>query len=409
MFGKPVTSTKHGSRPGLNKWNPSNVKTPSQEDLLGYVLGALDAQEQRDLQELIDQQPEIEEQLLEIKAALRPLDSLDTSGPRPGLARRTCEAVANWQKEDPFPFSGADAPSDLNSQTPKPEFAGSESPRSTSLDSESLRSTVDACLQAADSHSATIEQDDRPEPRRIHERLIHPSTWSLPDVLVGMALIAIVSGILFPTISYTRFHSRLADCQDNLRQVGAALYDYSTCNDGCFVAIPDGNLGVSGCFGPILKDGGFLDDDSLLACAGLGSSAPMVKIPSCEQIIQAGCKVELANYHRNMAGHYGYTMGYKERDQYIPPRNLGRINVVLVSDQPSVDLPGRRSANHGGHGQNCLFEDGHVGYVVGHILGNDALFENDYGYVGPGTHAADNVIAPSHLAPVELVKSKVAE
>ena len=72
------------------------MKQPSQEELLGYVLGALDAQEQRNVQQLIDQNPELEEQLLEIKNSLLPLDCLDTSGPRPGLARRTCEMVACW-------------------------------------------------------------------------------------------------------------------------------------------------------------------------------------------------------------------------------------------------------------------------------------------------------------------------
>ena len=74
--------------------NPS-----SQDDLLGYLLGALDAQEQRDLQQKIDNDPALEESLLDLKAALVPLDSLDAKGYRPGLARRTCEAVANWDTD----------------------------------------------------------------------------------------------------------------------------------------------------------------------------------------------------------------------------------------------------------------------------------------------------------------------
>jgi len=75
------------------------VNDPSQQDLLGYVLGALDAQEQRELQKQIDNDPALEESLLDIKAALVPLDSIDNKGYRPGLARRTCEAVANWDAE----------------------------------------------------------------------------------------------------------------------------------------------------------------------------------------------------------------------------------------------------------------------------------------------------------------------
>ena len=355
------------------------MKTPSQEDLLGYVLGALDAQEQRDLQKLIDQTPEIEEQLLEIKAALLPLDSLETSGPRPGLARRTCEAVANWQNDAP--------PASLSN-----------------FDATALSTSIDSCVHAAHSSettSATVRDAElRPAFR---ERLLHPSTWSLPDVMVGVALLAIMSGILFPTISYSRYNSRVAMCQGNLQQVGHALQQYSELNDGCFVAIPsDGNLAVSGCFGPILKDMGLLPDDALLACAGTSASLPPVRIPSCQQVINASCDDQLNYYRHSMAGHYGYTMGYRENDRYCTPRNMGRSNIVLISDRPSLDLPGRISANHNGSGQNCLFEDGHVEFVVGHIYGNDALFENDYGFVGPGSNPSDNVIAPSHLSPREV-------
>lgn len=348
------------------------MKTPSQEDLLGYVLGALDAQEHRDLQQLIDEQPEIEEQLLEIKSALLPLDCLDTGGPRPGLARRTCESVANWHKE---PQSGSDSfgePAVL------------------------IQSGVQSCLAAHGSSPGEPGPKVRPA---IRERLLHASTWSLPDVLAGIAMLAIVSGILFPAISISRNNSRLWDCQNNLRQVGYAFSEFSTINDGGYVAIPsEGNLAVSGCFGPILKDSGLLED-SWLSCAGVAADLPPVRIPSCQQVINASCQQEIENYHRVMAGHYGYTMGYREHDRYMPPRNLGRSNVVLLSDRPSLDLPGRRSANHNGRGQNCLFEDGHVEFVRGHMYGSDALFENDYGFVGPGSHASDNVIAPSHLSP----------
>ena len=72
---------------------------PSQQDLLGYLLGALDAQEQRDLQQEIDNDPSLEEALLDLKAALVPLDCVDNKGYRPGLARRACEAVASWDAD----------------------------------------------------------------------------------------------------------------------------------------------------------------------------------------------------------------------------------------------------------------------------------------------------------------------
>ena len=73
--------------------------------------------------------------------------------------------------------------------------------------------------------------------------------------------------------------------------------------------------------------------------------------------------------------------------------------ILAHADMPSLNLPGRKSANHGGCGQNCLFEDGHVSFIKGDSIGEDAIFVNDYNMVAPGVRASDNVIAPSHLSP----------
>ena len=345
------------------------MKHPSQEDLLGYVLGALDAQEHRDLQLTIDQNPEIEEELLRIKSSLMPLDELDTAGPRAGLARRTCEAVANWEKTKLHSDSAPVSPADLSALGLAPE-----------------------------THSTLTEAESPKIRPAISERLLHPTTWSVPDVLVGMALLAICAGILFPTISYARNNSRIMACQNNLRQIGVAMMDYSSINDGNFIAIPDaGNLAASGCYAPILKDAGLVEDDSVFSCAGIAADAPPVHIAARNQIESAENEYEIDHYRRTMGGHFGYTMGYCENEKYCAPRYLGRTNIVLLADQPSSDLAGRRSSNHNGNGQNCLFEDGCVKFIKGHALASDAIFENDYGIVAPGSHQGDNVIAPSHL------------
>ena len=77
------------------------MNNPSKEDLLGYVLGALDADQQQQVQQSIDQDPQIEDDLLEIKTSLAPLELLENgSGSRPGLARRTCESLAILQKTE---------------------------------------------------------------------------------------------------------------------------------------------------------------------------------------------------------------------------------------------------------------------------------------------------------------------
>ncbi len=334
------------------------MKQPSQEELLGYVLGALDAQEQRNVQQLIDQDPELEEQLLAIKNSILPLDCLDTSGPRPGLARRTCEMVACGQPEQQHAdFSATLLP--IQNVDVEPKLTVAERNEISSLP---------------------------------------PSSWSLPNFVVAVGLMAIVAGILFPTISYTRFNSRLMACQDNMRELGTAFMQFSDTNGGYFVEIPrSGNLAANGCYAAILKDRQLVEDDQLFACAGIGSDAPPVYIPSVETIMAASGD-QLCHLKRSL-GHYGYTMGYCDERGYCPPQNRGRTNVVLLADMPSLNAAGRVSANHCGWGQNCLFEDGHIGFVCGESIGEDAIFVNDYNLVAPGCRPDDNVIAPSHLSP----------
>ncbi|MEM7781996.1 MAG: hypothetical protein AAF623_01365 [Planctomycetota bacterium] len=357
------------------------MKQPSHEDLLGFVLGALDAQEQTAIEQLIDQDPQIEEELLRIRTAILPLDDLDCGGPRPGLARRTCELIAGLEKTAIKQSS-----------------------------SQEVRSSMyEAAIAAADPElirSSELE-DSRVQPAKpVYEAPQKTSrSFSLTDLLAAAAMLAIVAGILFPTISYTRFNSRVIACQDNLRQIGNAMIQYSDINEGSFIAIPEsGNLAVSGCYAPILKDAGLIENDEIFGCAGVGSKAP-IRIPGCGQVTSNDLsKEQVLHFQKIMGGHFGYAMGYCEGNLYCVPKNMGRSNIVLLADQPSIDLEGRKSANHGGKGQNCLFEDGRVEFVVGHVYGNDALFENDYGVVAPGSNAWDNVIAPSHLAlPVDVL------
>ncbi len=365
---------------------------PNDENLLGYVLGALDAQEQRDVQEAIDADPQLDEQLLAIKSALAPLDYLDTSGPRPGLARRTCELVANINGR---PLQRLDK-SDFYSNSSLSAALASNALTTASPDGSSARSTLST-------HNMTSMLLDKSNFSRDPSRQLWlPSTWSLPDFVMAVAVMAVLAGLLFPAVSYSRYNSRLLGCQNNLRQLGQAFYQYSQTHGGRFVEIPrSGPLSVCGSFAPILKDGGFVPDDNLFGCPGLAGNskrAVPIRIPSIQSLEQASGQ-QLIQLHQNISGDYGGSMGYFSTEGYVPPSNLGRTNVVLLADMPSMGCSGRISSNHGGGGQNCLYEDGHVGYVFGDSIGQDAIFVNDYNLVAPGCRPEDNVIAPSHLSP----------
>ena len=367
-----------------------NVKQPSQEDLLGYVLGALEAQEQRDLQQQIDEHPqsaEIEDQLLEIRASMLPLDYVDTSGYRPGLARRTCESVASYQNN---PGSFDHAPH------------GGQA-----IHAANSTNAVDAAF-AEDLNQVelgSLSKIGSPFTSQFRERMLHPGSWTRIDILASVAMLAVIGSILFPALSYSRYNSQIAACQNNLQQVGNAMMCYSDCNGGQFVAIPrEGNLAVSGCYAMILRDKQFIEDDSVFGCAGVDRDQPLV-MPTMTQVSMAS-GAQLNSLQRKMGGDFGYTIGVHNESGYQAPRNEGLSHVVLLADMPSTNLTGRKSANHRGNGQNCLFADGRVEFVSGHSIGEDAIFENDYGIVAPGSSPFDNVIAPSHLSPRDVLISK---
>ncbi len=107
-----------------------------------------------------------------------------------------------------------------------------------------------------------------------------------------------------------------------------------------------------------------------------------------------------------MGGSYGYCIGYLDQGVYQPTKNLGRAGFALMADAPREERPDRQSANHGGRGQNVLFEDGHVQFLASSRPAGmtDDIFANDDDLVAAGVHRDDSVIASSGVMPIIYVK-----
>jgi prepilin-type N-terminal cleavage/methylation domain-containing protein len=58
--------------------------------------------------------------------------------------------------------------------------------------------------------------------------------FTLIELLVVIAIIAILAAVLLPAVSSARSRGYDADCSSNLRQIGAALYQYATMRDNAF-------------------------------------------------------------------------------------------------------------------------------------------------------------------------------
>jgi hypothetical protein len=242
------------------------------------------------------------------------------------------------------------------------------------------------------------------------ERASGRRRWSLADVVVTAGIVLALAMLFFPAIANSRFQSRIAQCQRNLQCVGQALDDYSENTRGFFPRIPlDGNRAAAGLYAPILVDNQYLTETDVLVCPGsrLADNLSLWRVPSLKELDQARGR-QLVDLQRTMGGSYGYTLGYLENDRYQTPRNENRAYFALMSDAPSLHLLGRQSENHGGYGQNVLFEDNHVEFIVD-CVAYDRLFVNRDGYAEAGLDSADSVIghsaAPPFVYPIKLAQN----
>ena len=151
---------------------------------------------------------------------------------------------------------------------------------------------------------------------------------------------------------------------------------------------------------PILTHDGYLTESDRVLCPDSTQAQQQdFRIPSLDQVRSAGGH-DLASIKQKMGGSYGYCLGYFDHGVYQPTRNLNRDYFAIMADAPSADRPNHQSDNHGGIGQNVLFDDMHVEFcsTTRPGDGSDDIYVNFNNEVAPGVYRDDSVIAPSGTA-----------
>ncbi len=322
------------------------------QQVLGYLLGALDDSEMEAVKARLESDPAYRQAMRRAQGGTAQLGVLRRAvTPPPGLAERTCRLIFNPARR--------------------------------------LR-------------SAMYRRSMTPWPAASHT----DSRLNWTDVGVA-AVIVLVSGLLvIPAVNGTRFQARVIACQDNLRQVGQALTEYSQKNNDEFPIVPaQGKLAAAGIYAPILTQGGFLTKPGTVLCPDSAQAQDAsFRVPTLGEL-QSAVGQRLSRIQQTMGGSYGYCLGYFDHGVYQPTRNLNRHYFAIMADAPSTDRPDHQSDNHGGFGQNVLFEDSHVEFcsTTRPGSGNDDIYANDNNEVAPGLNRDDAVIASSGTAPVVLV------
>jgi len=342
----------------------------AREHLLGYLLGALDDAERDVVEEHLYRDAELRWELALLREGMKPLAATrqDFSAPA-NLAARTCQFVASHRQQ-------------MAAETE----TAPEQPAAAVID------------QAEQSVSVRREMSPEPE----SPTLI--GGWSWKDLAIAAAIIVAASLLIIPAIHSSRAQARMMACQDNLRQLGLALTQYSQHNHDFFPPVPSvGKLAAAGIYAPTLLGSNFLADMRQIICpdSSLADNTEF-EIPSLEKLQSTADSRELDRLHRSMGGSYGYCLGHMLHGCYHHTKNLRRKDFAVMADAPSAHLPSYQSANHGGSGQNVLYEDRRVQFVVSPKPNHQAddFFVNDDGLVAAGTHRDDSVIGPSAARPI---------
>ena len=328
----------------------------SRDQLLGYLLGALEPDEHERLADELEQNAHLRAEIRKLEACVGQLglaESPEHLEPPADLVARTCQRVA--------------------------------AERETVVTQPVMRAAA-----------MRLEREPAVGRRRY--------TWA--DLIVAACVLIVAGTLLFPAISYSKSKSQIAGCANNERLIGNAFHQYSTLQpDGSFPG-PEltGNRAAAGVYAPILMDRRLLTTPAVFLCPGAQSRRPTPNFrpPALGELDRIAGEM-LVRVQRSMGGDFGATLGYIHQGELQRPRNARRPTYVILADVPSNSQPGRRSDNHNCRGQNVLYEDGHVQFVVNLPDLLDDPYHNREGYVAPGLDCDDSVVGCSCDKPLIIV------
>lgn len=326
------------------------MSSSSRDQLLGYLLGALEPEEHEQIADALARDPALREEMRRLESCVGRLglaDKTEYLEPPPDLVARTCQLVASQRR---------------------PVLV--------------LRPTREAAAAS----------------RRY--------TWA--DLTVAACALITAGAMLFPALAYSRGQAQIAGCQNNLRHVGFALQDFTERQPDNAFPTPEltGNRSAAGVYTVHLNEGGFVRSPKVFLCPGAQNVRPTPGYhPPTFAELDRAIGAALVALQRSMGGDFGANLGYTEGGELRRPCNLRRTSFAIVGDAPSDSQQGRRSSNHAGRGQNVLYEDGHVRLVI--IIPSpedlDDPLHNRDGYVAAGLDCNDSCLGRSHDRPMIVV------
>jgi hypothetical protein len=327
------------------------------ELLIRYLLGELDAEEQRRVEERLQSSPDLRRELAHL---------------------RTCFAAA-YEIDSP----SEDLPSGLAERTTR---------------------------RVARSDYLTENRDEAHLPR-LSSAMISDSPptaalgWSLADLTVAGGVFLAVSMLLFPALRGSRDATRATICQDHLRQFGQ-LFGLFEQDHGEFPAIQANEN--AGMFAVKLLNQGYCDESELailLVCPGAPVTERIrdgefaVRVPTSTQLDQME-PWDQTEARQRMSPCYAYQFPYRVRNGYVHLRGEKQKLAPVLSDASDAATGEVMSRNHNGFAQ-VLFGHGGVRRLHSCVVPtyNDDMYRNVRGVVAAGYSPRDFVLGRSEAMP----------
>jgi hypothetical protein len=328
------------------------------EDLVGFLIGALEEPERARVQAALSDPREgvaLQRELDLLRRAVQPLERDRNHEPPPaGLASRTLAFV---------------------------QAETAPAPRA-------------ALAPAAPSRAALSPAADEPMTvgggRVWLDRMIVATAALAASVLVGPLLLDAIT------------ESRARRAERNLQKISAGLQGYAE-SHRVYPTPPDsGPLSRAGLYAPTLVSEHRLvaDDGTVLVPGARRGRRKDFHVPSLEELKAAVGTPQFDQLVKTMGGDFGYTLGHRDAEgRLVPNFNNRRAHHPIMADAP--DPCCEKSSNHPGGIHYILFEDGHVTRVFldGLHDGGDHLYRNDDGETAAADDPEDAVIGDSHHQP----------
>lgn len=355
------------------------------EDLLGYLLGALEPHEMRRIDRWLKEDPTARQQLAEVERLLRSLDETSEAieSPPSDLVART---IANLP---PLPSPG------------------------TSDVADAAKAEENDPFEIGAPVSGLVAMQGNLEPPR-------NSTLTWLDWAGGAVAAAVLLALLLPSIAEGRFEARKSACQYRLSQLGTALTRFVIRNEQARLpAVSEsGPEAFAGVYAVRLREAGLMDDPSIRWCPSLDPPSEdqvaltrLSEVASLSDLHEASVD-RLREIQQFAGGHYAYTLGVIDDNRFAPPRYESRSSFAVMSDAPLARNPVSETIpsaiGHSRAGINVLFEDGRVQFVS--MLSLTAMPDhpllNHRGQVEAGVNIDDASLAPSWRPPFVDVRQR---